>query len=206
MRLICLADTHNQHHEIAIPEGDVLIHAGDCTDGGTERETLKFLEWFSAMPHKFKILVPGNHDFYFEKFSFENILPGQIHLLIDSGVEINGYEFWGSPYIPSDGSWAFSRERGSEIRKHWEMIPSSTNILITHTPPYKILDEIQSGFNLGCEELSHKIEILQLTHHIFGHIHFSSGSVKRKGVNYHNTAILNEKYKIYTPPKVIDLS
>jgi 3',5'-cyclic AMP phosphodiesterase CpdA len=50
-----------------IPDGDVIIHAGDFTEAGTKAETLNFLSWFKSLPHPHKILVAGNHDFYLEK-------------------------------------------------------------------------------------------------------------------------------------------
>ncbi len=205
MRLICLADTHNKHHDIAIPKGDVLIHAGDCTDGGTRNETEDFLEWFSGQPHKHKILVPGNHDFYFEKPENIKNVPENILLLIDRGIEIEGKLIWGSPFTPGTVNWAFSRERGAEIKKHWNLIPKNTNILITHTPPYGILDEIRSGIKLGCEELSENLNFVQLTHHFFGHIHHAAGSISRGGIQYYNLSLLDERFRIMHSPKVVDL-
>lgn len=205
MRLICLADTHNLHHEIPIPDGDVLIHAGDCTDGGTRNETENFLQWFSSQPHKHKILVPGNHDFYFEKKENLQNVPDNIHLLIDSGLEIENIKIWGSPVTPGINNWAFNRERGNQIKKHWEQIPIDTDILITHTPPFGILDEIGSGIKLGCEELKRILQIVQPKHHLFGHIHNASGSIIRSGISYSNLSILDERLRIMYSPKSIDL-
>lgn len=205
MRLVCLADTHNLHHDIAIPEGDILIHAGDCTDGGTRNETSDFLEWLAEQPHKHKILVPGNHDFFFQKPENIKNVPEQIHLLIDKGIEIEGVQFWGSPFTPGIGNWAFNRERGADIKKHWDLIPETTNILITHTPPHGILDQIGSGLNLGCEELAQILEIVQPKYHLFGHIHHSSGSLKRARTQYYNLSLLDERFRIMNSPVLLDL-
>lgn len=205
MRLICLADTHNQHHDIAIPEGEILIHAGDCTDGGTRNETENFLEWLSSQPHKHKILVPGNHDFYFEKPENLKNVPENIHLLIDKEVEIEGIHIWGSPVTPGIGNWAFNRERGRHIKKHWDLIPETTDLLITHTPPYGILDQIGSGLKLGCEELSEILNIVQPKYHLFGHIHYSSGSTTRSGIRYFNLSILDERLRIMNSPLILNL-
>ncbi|SDR77740.1 metallophosphatase domain-containing protein [Christiangramia echinicola] len=205
MRLICLADTHNLHHEIPIPDGDVLIHAGDCTDGGTRNETENFLEWFSSQPHKHKVLVPGNHDFYFEKADNLSKIPDGIHLLIDSGLEIENLKIWGSPVTPGIHNWAFNRERGNQIRKHWEQIPVDTDILITHTPPFEILDEIGSGIKLGCEELKRILPIVQPKYHLFGHIHNASGSIIRSGISYFNLSMLDERMRIMYSPRSIEL-
>ena len=205
MRIVCLADTHGQHENLLVPEGDVLIHAGDCTDGGTRQESIQFLNWFSAQPHELKIIVPGNHDFYFEKTEIEEILPSNINLLIDSGLEHQGLNFWGSPYSPVTPNWAFSRERGKDIAEHWNLIPENVDFLITHTPPYKILDEIGSGEKLGCEELARAIEEKNPGHHLFGHIHFAAGTTVKNGIPYFNTTILDERMRIMHSPAVIQI-
>ena len=64
MTIICISDTHNKHEDLHIPEGDILIHAGDITESGTKRELKSFFEWFKNQPHKHKICIAGNHDFY----------------------------------------------------------------------------------------------------------------------------------------------
>lgn len=205
MRLVCLSDTHNKHEDIDIPAGDILIHAGDCTDGGTRNETENFLDWFSGQPHKYKLLVPGNHDFYFEKAPNIKNVPENICLLIDRGVEIDGIQFWGSPVTPGIQNWAFNRERGKEIRKHWNLIPDNTDILITHSPPYGILDEIGSGIKLGCEELTQILEIVEPNYHLFGHIHHAAGSKKLSSTRYFNLSILDERLRVMHSPIVLDL-
>jgi len=36
MKLVCISDTHSLHRRmLEIPDGDVLIHAGDCLGAGT---------------------------------------------------------------------------------------------------------------------------------------------------------------------------
>ena len=60
MRLVCLSDTHNLHDDIAIPDGDILIHAGDLTDTGLLKNVNTQLEILSKLPHKYKIFIAGN--------------------------------------------------------------------------------------------------------------------------------------------------
>lgn len=57
--------------EPELPEGDILIHAGDLTFGGKIQEVLRQLNWLEKESKKFKkvILVPGNHDFFFRAIS-----------------------------------------------------------------------------------------------------------------------------------------
>ncbi|MCP9198692.1 metallophosphatase domain-containing protein [Gramella sp. GC03-9] len=205
MRLICLADTHNQHRDLDLPEGDILIHAGDCTDGGSARESLDFLDWFSEQPHKHKILVPGNHDFFFEKEHHKDQIPENLHVLIGQSLEIKGIKFWGSPYTPGMANWAFQRERGAELRSHWEQIPQDTQILITHTPPYGIMDDTARGLKLGCEELAGKLESLKPDYHLFGHIHHAAGSKTFSNTKFFNLSVLDERFRIMNEPAVIEL-
>ncbi|MDR5589353.1 metallophosphatase domain-containing protein [Christiangramia sp. SM2212] len=205
MRLVCLSDTHNFHHDVIIPEGDILIHAGDCTDGGTRNETENFLRWFSSQPHKFKILVPGNHDFYFEKPKLLEKVPSNINLLINEGLVIDGINFWGSPVTPGMENWAFNKERGSQIKQFWDLIPLETDILITHTPPQGILDEISSGLKLGCEELEQTLKVVKPKLHFFGHIHHAAGSTKRLNTKFFNLSILDERHRIMHSPLILDL-
>lgn len=205
MKLVCLADTHNKHERVSLPEGDVLIHAGDCTEGGSKQETKAFLEWFANQPHPHKILVPGNHDFFFEKVENRNQTPENITLLIDSGKKIEGINFWGSPVSPGDHSWAFNRGRGREIATHWNSIPSSCDVLITHTPAYGFLDELPNGTKMGDEELRRRIGKLNLRAHIFGHIHYAAGAIKRQNIHFINATQLDEQHRLMHSPIVLEL-
>ena len=36
IRIVLISDTHNKHKMLELPEGDILIHAGDFTNDGTE--------------------------------------------------------------------------------------------------------------------------------------------------------------------------
>ena len=88
--------------------------------------------------------------------NLHSIIPENIHFLIDEGVRINDMNFWGSPVTPGDGSWAFNKKRGNELLKHWNKIPENTDFLITHSPPYGLLDELDNKHHIGCEEVVHR--------------------------------------------------
>lgn len=46
MKLVCISDTHSLHHRLPdIPDGDVLIHAGDCLGLGTLENIEELNEW-----------------------------------------------------------------------------------------------------------------------------------------------------------------
>ena len=134
-KLIFISDTHNQHNKIEIPEGDIIIHCGDVSGRGDRREVESFLDWFSALPHKHKIMIPGNHDFFFEKDydTAKNMVDSRgITCLIDSEVEIEGIRFWGSPITPWFNNWAFNLERGEEIKRKCDSKTGKRNLIRHH--------------------------------------------------------------------------
>ena len=208
MKLVCIGDTHNKHRELILPEGDVLIHAGDCTDAGTLRETRDFLEWFSAQPHKHKILIGGNHDYFFERSSSEEIAestPDNIHYLQQEAVQLEGVTFWGSPYTPGSGRWAFQSERGAAMKKFWQEIPVNTQVIVTHGPAYGIMDQVSDNTHIGCKELLHRIKEVQPEVHISGHLHNSYGVVSIGKTRFVNCSSLDERLRSIHPPLSIDL-
>lgn len=130
MQIVAISDTHGKHRDLQpLPEGDVLVHARDVSRGGTKEQVTDFLKWFAEQNHPHKIFIAGNHDFFFEQTDpdeVNNIIPDGVIYLNDSGLEINGTKFWGSPITPWFNNWAFNRDRGEEIKKHWDLIPDDT--------------------------------------------------------------------------------
>lgn len=193
MKIICISDTHNLQKNLKIPDGDMLIHAGDMTCVGGIDEINEFNEWLGRLPHQHKIIIAGNHDLYFEEEPVKaKLLITNAIYLEDSGITIEGLKIWGSPISPNYQNWAFNRERGEVIKKHWDMIPEDTDILITHCPPFGILDFDAKGKPEGCEEL---LKIVQQKInprlHIFGHLHDAHGQIKIGETLFVNAAIVN---------------
>lgn len=205
MKIICIGDTHNKHQQLLIPPGDVIIHTGDFTEAGTREETMDFLNWFSGLPHPNKILVAGNHDFFLEKHSdlLDKIIPSNIHYLMDSGVTINNVNFWGAPYTHGNGTWAFNISSSNEILKHWNLIPSNTHYLITHSPPFRVLDELDNKRHIGCEQLLQRVRFLKIPFHIFGHNHNDYGIERSQNTVFVNAASLDQRYRPINAPQII---
>lgn len=214
MKIVCLSDTHNAHNEIAVPDGDLLIHAGDAVTSGTINELQNFIKWFDGLPHKRKVLIAGNHDWAFQLQPDKalELIPPSIVYLQDSWVEIDGFKIYGSPWQPRFFDWAFNLMRGAELAEKWAMIPDDINILITHGPPNGILDEVPRQFgieNTGCEELRKRVDTLaakdHLKLHIFGHIHCGYGKKEVNGVTFINASNCDEQYTPSQPPIIIEL-
>lgn len=182
MKFITISDTHGKHRNLNLPDGDVIIHAGDFCHYGSENDMYDFLDWFERLNYKEKILIAGNHDFFADEQSkkFKEILPDNITYLNDSGIILNEINIWGSPVQPDLDGWAFGKLRGQTMRYHWDLIPLNTDILITHTPPLGILDKSRNGRSIGCEELYKRLKQLQIKFHVFGHVHASHGIKKLK--------------------------
>jgi hypothetical protein len=62
IRFVCVSDTHGAASMPVIPDGDVLLHAGDWTQTGRLSEVAALCEWLKSQKHARKICVAGNHD------------------------------------------------------------------------------------------------------------------------------------------------
>ena len=199
MQITLISDTHGFHDQLHLAGGDVLIHAGDVTARGTEIEVVQFLNWFENQKYTHKIFIAGNHDWFFENESAQHIqslIPKEVIYLNDSGIRINGYLIWGSPIQPTFFDWAFNRNRGDEIDQHWQLIPKNTDVLITHGPPFDILDQTVRGEKVGCEMLAKKVHEVQPKLHVFGHIHEAYGMIKTESTTFVNASVLDVGYRL----------
>ena len=210
MKLVCISDTHGLHDELTIPEGDVLIHAGDFSRSGKTKELIEFNAFLLAQPHRHKIVIAGNHDWCFERDrnASEALLSAAVYLQ-DSSVDIEGVQFYGSPWQPRFFDWAFNLDRGEPLKQVWSRIPQNTDVLITHGPPLGIGDEVKDGYEVGCEDLLNAIERVQPKVHIFGHIHEGYGTYTRayaqKSTTFINACNLDERYQVVNAPIVIEV-
>jgi predicted phosphodiesterase len=208
LKFTIISDTHGQHHQLILPKGDVLVHAGDVSARGKAAEVLDFLHWFAAQDFEHKLFIAGNHDFYFENTpadAIRQMIPAGITYLNDSGTTIGSISIWGSPVTPWFYDWAFNRRRGPDIQQHWELIPAGTQVLVTHGPVFGILDRTDGGLNAGCDDLLVKVNELKPRVHICGHIHEAYGQVSRDGTTFINASVLNQRYKLVNEPVVLEL-
>jgi predicted phosphodiesterase len=215
MKVTCISDTHSKHLHIPtkyLTGGDCILHSGDISGRGSRKEVEYFLEWYNELPYTHKILIAGNHDFFFEEapeYEIEAVLAKypNITYLNDSGVEIDGIKIWGSPVQPWFHNWAFNR-KGEEIVKHWDMIPLDTHILLTHGPIYGYLDKTRAGDSVGCPYLLDKLkELTELKLFQFGHIHEAYGSFQiADGPLLINASVLNLSYNMANLPFELEIN
>ena len=210
LKICHISDTHGArfHTRLIIPECDVLIHSGDIGGRTGVLELEEFLRWFSKQNSLVKLFIPGNHDLcldytwahqqgdpinmiirrqiYADSMALLKQYP-DVTCLINQEFSYSGFKFYGSPITPSfhRQNWAFNADRGEEIKKFWAKIPSDVDVLITHGPPYGIMDNIPErmrshateDLNRGCKDLQEvtKKRLLNLKLHCFGHLHNSYG-------------------------------
>ena len=193
MKIVCISDTHGRHYDVGLPSGDILIHAGDVSAGGTESQIKDFLKWFSEHEFKYKVFIAGNHDFLFEHDleTAKGLIPENVIYLQESSITVEGFKIYGTPITPYFLNWAFNRHPGEDIEKHVSKIPPDVDILISHGPPYGILDANVNGQHCGCPSLLAKIEKIKPKLLICGHIHEAYGQRLIGQTTFINASLLN---------------
>lgn len=197
MKILHLSDTHGCHRRLKeLPEADVLVHSGDFTMTGTEAEAVDFLNWLCDLPYKHKIFICGNHDDCLYGASIDG-LDENVHELRNSAVTIDGIKFYGVPMFMGD----CITERQNRF---YDSIPDDTDVLVTHSPAYGILD-FDDNINYGSEQLMLKLASLRLKAHLFGHIHAQHGIIKNNGTVFSNGAIMSHDYSSLNAPSVVNI-
>lgn len=226
MIIDCISDLHG-HYPI-LEGGDLLIVAGDLTKRDTQEELDKFDEWLYIQPYKKKIFIAGNHDNILVtetpriyRMGNKNGMIERFEYLCDSGTEFEGLKIWGSPWsLTFTGinpkCTAFTGTE-KELAEKWALIPEETDILVTHGPPWGILDEVHRGlFTLSdppvkkYEYAGSKSLALQVGHMktppklwVWGHIHEAYGEdlvVRKKPCKMVNASHVNERYQPVNKP------
>ncbi|XP_060563586.1 UPF0046 protein K07C11.7-like [Ruditapes philippinarum] len=231
LRIVHISDTHMRHDQYleSIPKGDILIHSGDFSAfsvgryfGNKSRDREEMIReinsFFQKLPFKHRILVAGNHEMSFDRehrqFIEEQLT--EVVYLQDKMVTIEGLNIYGTPWnIKRVVSYArgFAKPKNA-LDKYWKLIPSETDILVTHLPPEGILDLGKKSFagirNLfssndpcnvcgdvhetkehwGCRGLKRTVfKRVRPTLHLFGHVHEENGVTTADGITFSNAAM-----------------
>ena len=173
--IFAFSDTHGMYRRLSIPaDADILISAGDACEGFNPADLEDFFAWYTSIPAKLRIFVPGNHDRIFnqEPARARNLIPCGVVYLENEGLEFDGIKFYSVPARP--------------YLKTPISIPADVDFLITHGPAYSYLDR-----DLGCKQLFLSVASARPKYHIFGHVH--EEGLQRKAM-LGGTTFLNVSY------------
>ena len=219
MEIVILSDNHsNWKIDVPTPKEDmasVLIHCGDWSYLGSPDEMVDFRNWLARQPHTHKLFVWGNHEkiesqeLYWKEYLEEVSGVKCIH---NTEFTIDGVRFFGSSYTPIFLNWAFMKDN-EQRKRYWENAPDDIDILVTHGPPFGLLDVVEGETkNLGCVHLRNYVERVKPKLACFGHIHTGHGQMTLKAWDPTeqntlcvNASLLDERYKMVNEPVVITI-
>ena len=197
MTILHISDTHGLHHELHdLPAADVIVHSGDLTMAGTENEVIDFIAWFCVQPHRHKVFIAGNHDDCLFGADISG-LPPNCHYLNSNGTTIDGMHFFGVPMFVED-------DISGNYQQMIESIPSDTDVMISHQPPFGIMDK-SGRLHFGNRTLLGIDEAICPKAHLFGHIHAANGLYTKGSTIFSNAALVDEDYKLNNNPHIIEI-
>ena len=209
MRLAAISDIHGRQGTIReFPKADLCVIAGDVCTTGKLTQLKQFIQDIRKWPYDKIIFVAGNHDRCLEGERRPQALEiiakdPRIVMLRDEALVVDGIKFYGSPWTPCYGRWAFMRPDDLLGDHVWRFIPDDTDILITHGPACGILDRVGNRLP-GSNTLRYELDKgrIKLKAHIFGHIHEGRGSMEVPTygeITYmaYNVSYLDSKYEPY---------
>lgn len=233
--ITAVSDLHG--HYPSLPGGDLLILAGDYTANDTMIQWASFISWLKKQNYRKKILISGNHDnFLFTSMphSKEEVdelnevkqfledsgeeIDEDFEYLCNSGTEFEGIKIWGTPHslwFPeiNPHCMAFTGDEIS-LKEKYDLIPTDTDILISHTPFWMALDDISNYTTkqmeyVGSKSLRKAVDRVMPDIFICGHIHENGGKeLIYKGTEENtkcfNVSYVNEYYKPSHNPRVIN--
>ena len=223
LKLVFISDTHNRHKKISLPDGDILFHVGDATGVGDQWEVESFGKWFRNQPHKYKFYTPGNHERSSENqpedfikwLGFDSV--ENCFYIHNQTIEVEGLKIFMSGCTPTFGStWAWNVNRGTDIKKVWDLIEEGTNVVCTHGPCYEILDSVEETYwedgevkaferHVGCQDLLETIQKINPMIHTCGHIHGAKGQKMVDKTLFIKASVCTEEYKPTNKPIVVEI-
>lgn len=214
---ITVAGCLHGHHPI-LEGGDLLILTGDYTARDTKEEFTKFFDWIQDIQatnklYKKIIFIGGNHDMWMQKNVKEWRVKSEefdmdIEYLCDSGTEYEGLKLYGFPHsltFPNINPkcTAFTGDEQC-LSEKCKLIPKDIDILISHSPPWGILDKIEDGSHVGSTSIRSvvldKFTYPNLKYNLFSHIHEGYGRFVTPLTTFINCSIMNERYRPVNKP------
>lgn len=225
MRFCALSDIHGNLP--ILEQCDVVVICGDIVPADyRQRNNVKseywfkttFLPWVKYLHCNKVVFIAGNHDFWMERMGKVEIdkiikeagLEDKLFYLMESSVNIDGINIFGTPYCIGPTGWAFIdiyANRYSNI--------VDCDVLLTHQPPYYgnigVGLDFPERINFGSAILLNEARKHDIKYWFCGHIH--SGE-HREHVTYlkddkpcvlYNVSYLNEQYHPKYSPVYIDI-
>lgn len=181
MRIIAVSDTHGLHRQLRMPQGNVLLCAGDIAPVHLDdniRLAQDAIDWLNEQPHEHIVFTAGNHDSIYYRHHFDW---GRIINLSSGSVRLNGLKFAGV-------GWGHKLDF------------DACDVLLTHEPPFGTLDGM-----LGSRELARRVLMNPPRLHVFGHVHASYGRRMGGLSQCFNVAVVDEDYKLVRKPAVVHI-
>lgn len=204
LRIVCISDTHN-HIPEHVPDGDVLIHAGDLTNGGSVAEIQAQIDWLASLPHREIVVISGNHDTYLDPRTRASLSAeqregaldwGRIHYLQHKLLTLSlapqpaspsartpllrdgekrRLRIYGAPQIPACGPMSVHAFQYPRGSDAWSETVPEDVDILVTHTPPKYHLDLGMPQGLGCEHLLKEIQRVRPTLHVFGHVHWGAG-------------------------------
>lgn len=203
VRIVCISDTHCEHksltpttscyNPLALPDGDILIHAGDClcesglrhatrTPNGIEVHSAgealleQFAAWFGSLRFLHKVLVGGNHDLVMQGLGKTRVRElfarhctfGTVHYLEHETAQVGPLKIFGSPF----GTWG---SHNDAFAYHHDLAdgPDEADVVVTHTPC--VLPRKRTGGLKEDARVAAMVRKCGARLHVGGHCHWAYG-------------------------------
>lgn len=198
----CISDLHGYYPHLE--GGDLLIVAGDLTARDTPKQWEDYLRWQSNLPYRKIVFIAGNHDNHIRNLDCSD---EKVTYLCDSGIVYEGLKIWGSPWTlkflgMNPYCMAFACDTEAQLYDKWTLIPNDVDILITHSPPYGILDQVEKTHaHVGSTTLRDIFGRIKPRLWVVGHIHEGYGECDNKISSGHECHFVNASYvnELYEP-------
>lgn len=200
MIILAVTDIHGRKNAVdelkRVVQGrsiDYVVVAGDITHFGSIGEAQELLWKLAGIAPV--LFVPGNCDppdlLYIDSIgdTIFNI-HGRLRKLNNYLI----YGIGGSITTPFNTAIEYSEKDLAEFINRIASIDTSRVIIVSHNPPYGILDKTLSGIHAGSKTLRSFLDERKPILWITGHIHEARGVIEDRGVTVVNPGPLFKKY------------
>ena len=185
MRFLVITDLHQKRSMVSrINQSyrdngcNALLFLGDATDLGTAEDAVEVMSMLEGNVYA----IPGNCDPRDTPERISSVVK-DVHGKRFSVGDIEFAALGGSNITIFNTPFEYEEEEISELL---EPISFKGMVLMTHAPPYGILDEIPSGINVGSRAILRIVEKYRPVAAVSGHIHEAIGIVNKNGTLFMN--------------------